>query len=205
MELLIVIIVFSIVAAVAYTALRNAQDFSDANEVIPGTPTRAPKGWAGAHSPEARLHRRLRDAMVVLRENASLDDPSLSPARSALEREALAIDDALVGIAALPKQHREANLPEVAKAVEAVEAAVADVVALRGPALADARAGVADVQARLALIVAAREELAALAPGPTSLDALKEGLEAQAPPVVPPPAAPPTPPGDDEQGGTASA
>ena len=205
MELLIVIIVFSIVAAVAYTALRNAQDFSDANEVIPGTPTRAPKGWAGAHSPEARLHRRLRDAMVVLRENASLDDPSLSPARSALEREALAIDDALVGIAALPKQHRETHMPEVAKAVEAVEAAVADVVALRGPALADARAGVADVQTRLALIVAAREELAALAPGPTSLDALKEGLEAQAPPVVPPPAAPPTPPGDDEQGGTASA
>ena len=205
MELFVIIVVFSIVAAVAYAALRNAQDFSDANEIIPGTPTRAPKAWAGAHSQEARLHRRLRDAMVVLRENASLDDPSLASARSALEREALAIDDALVGIAALPKQHREARMPDVASAVEAVEEAVADVVAMRGPALRDARAGVADVQARLALIVAAREELAALAPGATSFDALKEGLEAQAPSVTPPPAQPPTPPGDDEQGGAAGA
>ena len=205
MELFIIVIVFSIVAAVAYAALRNAQDFSDANEIIPGVPTRAPKEWAGAHSQEARLHRRLRDAMVVLRENASLDDPSLSPARSALEREALAIDDALVGIAALPKQHRDARIPDVGTAVEAIEEAVADVVALRGPALGDARAGVADVQARLALIVAAREELAALAPGPSSLDALKEGLEAQAPPVAPPPTPPPAPPGDDEQGGTTGA
>jgi hypothetical protein len=202
MELFVIIIVFSIVAAVAYTALRNAQDFSDANEIIPGTPTRAPKAWAGAHSQEARLHRRLRDAMVVLRENASLDDPSLAPARSALEREALAIDDALIGIAALPKHHREAHMTDVASAVEAVEEAVAGVVAMRGPALGEARAGVADVQARLALIAAAREELAALAPGATSLGALEEGLEAQAPPVEPPPAPPPTPRGDEEQGGT---
>lgn len=205
MEMFIIIVVFSIVGAVAYAALRNAQDFSDANEVIPGVPTRAPKEWAGAHSQEARLHRRLRDAMVVLRENASLDDPSLSPARSALEREALAIDDALVGIAALSKQHREARMPDVVTAVEAVEGAVADVVALRGPSLDEARAGVADVQARLAMVVAAREELAALAPGASSLDALKEGLEAQAPPVAPPPGPPPAPPADDEQGGTARA
>jgi hypothetical protein len=192
-----------VLGTIAYVALRNAQDFSDANEVIPGVATRAPKEWAGAHSQEARLHRRLRDTMVVLRENASLDDPSLAPARSALEREALAIDDALIGIAALPKHHREAHMTDVASAVEAVEEAVAGVVAMRGPALGEARAGVADVQARLALIAAAREELAALAPGATSLDALAEGLEAQAPPVAPPPAPPPMPRGDEEQGGTA--
>ncbi len=56
-----------IVGVAAYVALRNAQDFSDANEVVPGVPTSAPKAWAGAHTPEARLHRRLRDAVMASR------------------------------------------------------------------------------------------------------------------------------------------
>jgi len=107
MTTIIIGLLIVVIGTIAYIALRNAQDFSDANEVIPGVPTRAPKEWAGAHSAEARLHRRLRDAMTGLRANPALDDPSLLDVREALQREALAIDDQLVAVAALPPRVRD--------------------------------------------------------------------------------------------------
>jgi len=157
--MIVIGLLFVVVATVAYVALRNAQDFSDANEVIPGVPTNAPKAWAGAHSPEARLHRRLRDAMTALRANRSLDEPALVSVREAIEREALAIDDRLVAAAALPKAVRDDPISRVAEAVDAIEAAVAEVVTHRGPAAGDTTAALDAVRTRLALVEAARAEL----------------------------------------------
>jgi hypothetical protein len=161
---IVLAVLFVVGGILLYVALRNAQDFSDANEIIPGVPTNAPKQWAGAHSAEARLHRRLRDAMGSLRANAALDDPSLSGVRADLERHALEIDDHLVAVAALPKGHRDEPLQRVGRAVDVVEATVASLVALRGPALDGAARGIEDVRTRLSLIAAAREELAAFDP-----------------------------------------
>ena len=177
MWFLLLVVVFAGLAALGYVALRNAQDFSDANEVVPGVPTRAPKEWAGAHSPEARLHRRLRDSMGALRANAELDDPSMAGVRSALEREALAVDDSLVAVAALPKSQRPPRLQQVNGAVEAIEEAVAGVVALRGPALGDVQRGIDDVRTRMRLVAEARAELAALDPTADTLDELRRRME----------------------------
>ena len=171
-------ILFILGGTLAYVMLRNAQDFSDANEVIPGVPTRAPKEWAGAHSPEARLHRRLRDSMEALRANAALDDPSMVDVRASLEREALAVDDTLVAVAALPKGNRDEPIRRVTEAVERIETAVTSVVLLRGPALDDVEQRIDDVRTRLRLVEEARAELAALDPTTGSLDALRERLEA---------------------------
>lgn len=190
-----------VVGTVAYLALRNAQDFSDANEVIPGTPTRAPKAWAGAHSPEARLHRRLRDSMTALRANRSLDEPALIEVRDALEREALAIDDQLVAAAALPARVRDEPMAQVATAVESVEAAVAEVVLLRGPERSASADAIEQVRTRLALVEEARAELAALGGTPSSFEQLRRELDttgtapaaAVEPPPVEPPATPATP------------
>jgi hypothetical protein len=168
-----------VVGTVTYVALRNAQDFSDANEVIPGHPTQAPKGWAGAHSPEARLHRRLRDSMTSLRANRSLDEPALVPVREALEREALAVDDRLVAAAALPKGVRDEPLAQVTAAVEAIEQAVADVVGLRGPGAAATEQAIAEVRTRLALVEEARAELDALGGVSPSLEELRRSIEAE--------------------------
>lgn len=162
---LLLAVLFVVGGTLAYVALRNAQDFSDANELIPGVPTNAPREWAGAHSPEARLHRRLRDTMGALRTNQALDDPSLGGIRAELERHALAVDDQLVAVAGLAKAHREVPLLQVASAVEEIEATVADIVALRGPAQASITDGVGAIRIRLGLIAEARAELAALAPG----------------------------------------
>lgn len=176
MTILIVGILFVIVGTLAYVALRNAQDFSDANEIIPGVATNAPKAWAGAHSPEARLHRRLRDAMTALRANRSLDEPALVEVREALEREALAVDDHLVAAAALPAKVRDEPLRHVTAAVEAIEGVVADIVLLRGPAAGEIDRGLEHVRTRLALVTEARAELAAI-DDTSSFDVMRHHME----------------------------
>ncbi len=194
MTTILIGLAFVVVGTVAYVALRNARDFSDANQVLPGVDTGAPRQWAGAHSAEARLHRRIRDAMTALRANASLDGPDLIGVREALEREAVAVDQRLVAVAALARRHKDAQLPTVAEAVERIEGAVADVVAMRGPASSEVEAGLSRVRTRLALVEQARRELEGLGGDPDGLGRLRAGLEAMGGEPLPspgPPAAPP--------------
>lgn len=179
-----------VVGTVAYLAMRNAREFSDANEVIPGIPTSAPKAWAGAHSPEARLHRRLRDAMTALRANAMLDDPALAPVRDLLQQEALAVDARLVAVAALPARVRQGPMQQVSVAVEAIEETVADVVAMRGPAGTELTTGLEAVQARLGFVAEARRELEALDPLSGSLPPFASPTESMPDRRHPPEAAP---------------
>lgn len=176
---LLLLVLLSVVGVVAFIAYRNAQDFSDANEVVPGVPTRAPQSWAGGHNPEARLHRRLRDAMTSLREVTSNDQPTLADVRATLEREALAVDDVLVAVASLPKAQREGRLQKVTDAVEAIETAVADVVVVTGPALDDVHRSLDDVRTRLTLVAEARAELADLDVSAESLEHLRARLEGE--------------------------
>lgn len=178
MTILIIGILFVVVGTLAYVALRNAQDFSDANEIIPGVATNAPKAWAGAHSVEARLHRRLRDAMTALRANRSLDEPALVEVREALEREALAVDDRLVAAAALPAKVRDEPLRQVGSAVEAIEGIVADIVLLRGPVGDRTEQSIEQVRTRLALVAEARAELDAVG-GASTFEAMRRQLEAE--------------------------
>ncbi len=205
----ILAVLFVAIGTLAYVALRNAQDFSDANQVIPGVATHAPKAWAGAHSLEARLHRRLRDAMEAVRANTALDDPSLIDVRHQLEQQALATDDRLVAAAALPKGQREPQLEAVAQTVDAIEATVGSMIALRGPEVTEVQAELDAIRTRVRLIAEARSELAGLEPGTTSdLDRLRAQLEAGAdesqtgaavtPPPEPPSPPPPTAIPDDE-------
>ncbi|WP_436795114.1 hypothetical protein [Actinospongicola halichondriae] len=174
----LVLLGICILAVGGYVALRNAQDFSDANEVVPGVATKAPKGWAGAHSPEARLHRRLRDAILALQANASLDDPAMAPVRSSIEEQALGVDDKLIAAAALPKARREDPIRQVEQAVIAIEGAVASVVDLRGPSMTAIDQGLADVQARMRNVEAARAELEAMtSPSSSTFDAIRQHIE----------------------------
>jgi hypothetical protein len=162
---IVVILLFVItVLAVAVTVVRvNRLKFTQANQVVPGVATRAPASWAGAHTPEARLHRRLRDAVASLRANASIGGVGLLEARVALEQQALAVDERLVVVASLPERTRPGQLAPVAEAVDAVEAAVASLLTA-GPALdparsADVERALADVRERVALLAEARTEL----------------------------------------------
>ncbi|HEX2048662.1 MAG TPA: hypothetical protein VHF27_12920 [Acidimicrobiales bacterium] len=139
-----------VAAVVGATVVVRSQKrrFAEANEVVPGTATRAPAEWAGAHTPEARLHRRLRDAVAALRANRVLEDAWRMDARVSLEQHALAVDERLIAVAALPERVRAEPLAGVAAAVDAVEAAVASLVA--GPAASRLDQAMAEVESRVA-------------------------------------------------------
>jgi hypothetical protein len=148
MTIVVVLLLFVVSAAVAATAVVRAQKrkFADANVIVPGTATKAPAAWAGAHTPEARLHRRLREAVAAVRANPAMEDAFRMDARVSLEQQALAVDERLIAVAALPEAVRAEPLASVSAAVDAVEAAVASLVA--GPdsksSLDQAMADVAD-------------------------------------------------------------
>ncbi len=195
-------LLFVVAATVAYVALRNAQRFEDANEIVPGVATQAPKGWAGAHSTEAKLHRRLRDAVTALRSNAALDDPAMTGIRESIQDEALAVDERLIAVAALPGRTRDEPLADVERAVEAIETVVAEVVSLRGPALAGVEDGIERVRTRLRFVEEARRELQGLAAPSGAVGDLRDALGSDDAPTADDPAAGDT--GDTDDPGSAT-
>jgi hypothetical protein len=131
MDLVVVVIlalvVFVGLAVAGVLAISRSQRRALArdNEVIPGRPTRAPQSWAVSHDPEARLHRRLRDAVTALHGANSLDTGSTIMLRADLEQTVLEVDDHLVAIAQLTPAHKADLLQQITPTVEAIEAAVA--------------------------------------------------------------------------------
>jgi hypothetical protein len=155
MSVTVVLLLLVVSAVVAATVVVRTQKrkFAEANVVVPGTATTAPAEWAGAHTPEARMHRRLRDAVAAVRANPAMEDAFMIDARVSLEQQALAVDERLIAVAALPERVRAEPLASVSAAVDAVEAAVAALVA--GPT---ARTGLDQAMAEVADRVALLEE-----------------------------------------------
>lgn len=147
----LLLLVVSAVVAATVVVRTNKRKYAAANVVVPGTVTRAPAEWAGAHTPEARLHRRLRDAVEALRANPAMEDAFRMDARVALEQHALAVDERLIAVAALPDGVRTEPLASVGAAVDSVEAAVAALVSGPGEPAGLDRA-MAEVADRVALL-----------------------------------------------------
>ncbi|GAB0107125.1 hypothetical protein JMUB6875_61170 [Nocardia sp. JMUB6875] len=160
--LVVLLLLAAAVGGIMLLSARQKRATADANQVIPGTPTRAPASWAGSHDPEPRLHRRLRDAMTAVRTANSLDDGTTIVLRAELEQAALAWDDRLVAIAALPAAAREEQRATAVKGVETIEAAVAQYVsAATQRTAADVTAGLAAAQAQLEIQAEIRKSLEA--------------------------------------------
>ena len=163
------------VAAVRLALSRTRESLAASNQVVPGHPTRAPQSWAGSHETEARLHRRLRDAMTALRANEHFDDDgALIDVRVELEHQALSLDDRLVAVSNLPLQHKVAPLDEIADVVTLIEQTVAE---LASRSVAESRPV---VEAALALV---RERSSLIDQVRAQLDELPEAEpQAQTPP-----------------------
>ena len=148
--LALVVIVGGIVAIGAVALAHQRRRIAAENQVVPGTATRAPTAWARSHDPEARLHRRLRDAMTALRAVTAYDTAATVTLRADLEQSALALDDHLVAISMLHSDARTAQLAQAERAVAAVEAGVADyATAATQPDLRALEADLAGVRERL--------------------------------------------------------
>ncbi|MBF6447444.1 MULTISPECIES: hypothetical protein [Nocardia] len=148
--LALVVTVGGIVAIGAVALAHQRRRIAAENQVVPGTATRAPTAWARSHDPEARLHRRLRDAMTALRAVTAYDTAATVTLRADLEQSALALDDHLVAISMLRPDARTAQLAQAERAVAAVEAGVADyATAATQPDLRALEADLAGVRERL--------------------------------------------------------
>ncbi|WP_205874114.1 hypothetical protein [Mycobacterium camsae] len=123
--LILTLLACLVVAGVATVHRRQQRALGNANQLIPGRPTRAPRSWAVSHDPEARLHRRLRDAMTALHAVNAVDTGTTIVLRADLEQTALDLDDHLVAVAQLAPNHRDEMLATITTTVESIEAAVA--------------------------------------------------------------------------------
>jgi hypothetical protein len=107
------------VVALARSSRRHVDDY---RHVVPGIGPAAPQEWAGAHSPEAKLHRRIRDAVKA----AHAQSGASAGALAQLDQAAVALDQRLIGAAALPDRHRPGAIAEVAPLVDRFEDGVAE-------------------------------------------------------------------------------
>jgi len=156
----LVILVAAIATAVAYGAVRNKRAFAKQNEIVAGTPSRAPAAWAGAHSPEALLHRRLRGAVDASRAQLAAAGSGFEDVVAAIARGAQDIDDRLIAAAALSTQHRTAAIAEIEPSVVALENAVAGLTASAAATDQAVVAGaIAEAHQRLDALAAARAEV----------------------------------------------
>ena len=119
------LLVAGVVAGAVALARRSQAQFAAANELVPGTPSAAPASWAGAHSPQALLHRRLVAALRGLRTAEAASGGSLDAGgidlRVQLELRADDLDRRLVAASVLPPTTREQALAVLSTAVRTVE------------------------------------------------------------------------------------
>lgn len=154
--LLLVVLALAVVGGIAL-AVRSKSDYTKANEVVPGTASPAPASWAGAHTPEARLHRRLRDAVAAIRTGST--SATATGFRTSLEQAAISLDERLVAVAALSERTRGEPLAQIESAVVALEDAAA-ALATSGGAAGELGPGVIDeVTQHLRFLTEARQEL----------------------------------------------
>jgi len=142
-------------------ALRSKQKYRRQNKIMPGVATSAPASWAGAHSPEAKLHRRLKAAVDAARSNPRLAELGLAERLRQIETEALAIDERLVAAAALPQRLRTDAVAEFQAPVTALEDAVGALA--HSISVSDSeellRQAVSDADIRLQALAEARAEV----------------------------------------------
>jgi hypothetical protein len=121
--LLLLLVVALVVAAVVMFALalkrRSEAQLAAGVEPVPGMPTGAPPEWAGQHTPEAKMHRRLAGLARSLA-TIPLGDAASIERRTTVEQHIQQLDQRLIGLAGAPDAARQAAVtalePEVASA-----------------------------------------------------------------------------------------
>lgn len=101
------------VALAAGAVSKNAKS---RNQVVPDMLSSAPSNWHGSHEPEAKLHRRVRDAAAGLRATAA-SDPTMTETMQSIDREAVRLDQQIVAASRMPERHKEEALTTLEDAV----------------------------------------------------------------------------------------
>lgn len=156
---LVALFVVVVAGAVALGAQRVKQSTRRSQQIARGQPSAAPLGWAGAHTPEAKLHRRLVEAMSGLRQ-ATGDDGFVAVNVEVVEREALKIENQLVAASHLAPRLKGPAVEELSAAVDQIESVSAQLIQRSAELSAgDVRAQLDELSERLELLDQARAEL----------------------------------------------
>ncbi|MEM9747698.1 MAG: hypothetical protein AAF945_13460 [Actinomycetota bacterium] len=160
-NLLLAAVVIGVVGFGVALALRSRREFAEQNEVVPGTPSSAPASWAGAHSREAKLHRRLGAAVRSARAHPRVEELGLASQLAAIDAQAISLDEQLVAGAALTEPHRTAAIDRVEEQTAALEATIGELVAglAESAPRSQLDAAIANADERLAALAAARDEV----------------------------------------------
>ncbi|MGO3327381.1 hypothetical protein [Gordonia sp. (in: high G+C Gram-positive bacteria)] len=127
--LLLVIVLLVVIGAgvFVFSLARSSKSAMAANAAIPGVDVAVPASWGGSHDPEARLHRRIRDAVRALDDTIGMSGVAQIDDRARLMVSAQELDQRLVTIWSLPASAKQQPLAEVEDAVAALEASAASV------------------------------------------------------------------------------
>jgi hypothetical protein len=157
--ILTIIAVAAVVGTVAFASrlLRSTRrHLHDYRQVVPGIGPVTRQEWAGAHSPEAKLHRRIRDAVKA----AHAQSGASASALAQLDQAAVALDQRLIDAAALPDRHRAGAIAGIAPLVDRFEDGVAGLAHTSPDALsASFDASMAAIQHELDALAQARAEV----------------------------------------------
>ncbi|MCF8571104.1 hypothetical protein L5G32_12580 [Gordonia sp. HY002] len=94
---------------------------------IPGVDVAVPASWARSHDAEARLHRRIRDAVAALDATIGMTSVGQIDDRAQLMVSARELDERLVTIWSLPAPSKTQPLAEADQGVAALESAASSV------------------------------------------------------------------------------
>jgi len=121
----LVLVLLGVVAFAVALAGKGKRRAKEALGLTPALATNVPREWAGQHSPEAKMHRRLAAAAKSVA-GQPFGDASEIEKRVAVEQQILQLDEQLVAAAAVPGSRRAELLAELEPLVSAVESSVAD-------------------------------------------------------------------------------
>lgn len=119
-----VVVVLAVVGFAVALARKGNSQFA-AQGTGPGLDPGAPREWAGAHSPEAKLHRRLAAAARTLSAQP-LGDAADIEQRVTVEQRIFRLDQRLVAVTRVPDPDTAAAIAALEPEVTSVERAVAD-------------------------------------------------------------------------------
>lgn len=122
---LVVIAVVVVLAVVLFAVALARKGRSQYAAQGAGLAPDAPAEWSGAHSPEAKLHRRLVAAARTLSAQP-LGDATAIERRVTIEQQLRELDQHLVAVARVPGPDTASRIAELEPQVAAAEKAVAD-------------------------------------------------------------------------------
>lgn len=128
--LAVTLVVGGVVFAVALAKRSQGQLTANA-EVLPGMPTGAPKEWAGQHTPEAKMHRRLIGLAQTVA-GLPLGDAAKIERQVAVQHRIQELDRRLIALAVFPDAARRESVTGMEPEVTSVEGEVAALAAAPG-------------------------------------------------------------------------